>query len=282
MHLFLAFTSAMVLGSADFVGGLATKRARAFVVVCWSNGAGLLTALAFAAVVSHSGTGWSEVIWGGLAGLCGSLGAVLLYHALANGVMSLVAPTTAAAAAALPVIAGVMLGDRLTALAVAGVVCALGSVLLVSLNGEGSGEAADRKKALRTLGMALAAGAGFGLFFVFLARTPSDSSLWPLVWARCSSLTFLLGLGLARRTPLRLSGRPRKLALLSGVLDMGSSVLYLVAVRGSSLAVVGLLASLYPISTVLLARFVLGERIRGVQQIGVFLAVGSVLLLAWS
>ncbi|KUO16772.1 DMT family transporter [Streptomyces dysideae] len=282
MHLFLALASAMVLGSADFVGGLATKRASAFVIVLWSNTAGLLTALAFAGALSRGGTSWSEAAWGGLAGLCGSLGAMLLYHALANGVMSLVAPTTAAAAAALPVIAGVLLGDRLTALAVVGVVCALASVLLVSLNGESSAESADRRKALRTLGIALLAGAGFGLFFVFLARTPSDSSLWPLVWARCASLTLLLGLGLARRTPLRLSGRPRQLALLSGALDMGSSVLYLVAVRDGSLAVVGLLASLYPISTVLLARFVLGERIRGIQHAGVLLAVGSVLLLAWS
>lgn len=283
MHLFLALASAMVLGSADFVGGLAAKHARAFVVVCWSNTAGLLTALAFAGVLSRGGTSWSEAAWGGLAGLCGSIGAVLLYHALANGVMSLVAPTTAAAAAALPVIAGVLTGDRLTAPALFGVVCALASVLLVSLSGEGpEKQARDRKKALRTLGIALLAGAGFGLFFVFLARTPSDSSLWPLVWARCASLALLLALGLARRTPLRLSRQTARLALLSGVLDMGSSVLYLVAVRDGSLAIVGLLASLYPISTVLLARFVLKERIRRIQHVGVILAVGSVLLLAWS
>ncbi|MEU6526482.1 DMT family transporter [Streptomyces sp. NPDC046924] len=285
MHLFLALTSAMVLGSADFVGGLATKRARALAVVCWSNIAGLLTALAFTGLLSHGGTGWSEAAWGGLAGLCGSLGAVLLYHALANGVMSLVAPTTAAAAAALPVIAGVLLGDRLTALAVVGVLCALGSVLLVSLTGDGGaggdGIPADRKKTLRTLGTALTAGAGFGLFFVFLARTPGEAGLWPLVWARCASLTLLLLLSLGRGTPLRLTGRTRGLALLSGVLDMGASVLYLVAVRDGSLAVVGLLASLYPLSTVLLARFVLQEHIRGIQHVGVILAVGSVLLLAW-
>ncbi|MFF9818669.1 EamA family transporter [Streptomyces sp. NPDC014006] len=282
MNLFLALASAMVLGSADFVGGLATKHARAVVVVCWSNTAGLLTALVFAGVLSHGGTGWSEVVWGGIAGLCGSLGAILLYHALANGVMSLVAPTTAAAAAALPVVAGVMMGDRLTALAVVGVLCALASVLLVSLTGgDGSGSEA-RGKMLRSVGLALLAGAGFGLFFVFLARTPSDTSLWPLVWARCASLTLLLGVGLVRRTPLRLPVRPARFALLSGVLDMGSSVLFLIAVKNGSLAIIGLLASLYPISTVLLARFVLKERIRSVQHIGVALAVASVLLLAWN
>ncbi|MFI0776305.1 EamA family transporter [Streptomyces sp. NPDC021212] len=283
MNLFLALASAMVLGSADFVGGLATKTARAVVVVVWSNAAGLATALILVGLLSSSGTGWNEALWGGLAGLCGSAGAVLLYHALANGVMSLVAPTTAAAAAALPVMAGVLTGDRLSALAVLGVVCALAAVLLVSLTGGSDQESDGRRKMLQSVGLALLAGAGFGAFFVFLAHTPKDASLWPLVWARCASLSLLLVIGFARRTSLRLPAPPAKLALLSGVLDMGSSALFLIAVKsGGSLAIMGLLASLYPISTVLLARMVLKERIRPVQQLGVALAVGSVVLLAWN
>lgn len=289
MHLLLALASAMVLGSADFVGGLAAKRARVVIVVLVSNSAGLLTALALVGVLSRGGTSWDEVLWGGLAGLCGSVGAILLYRALANGVMSLVAPTTAAAAAALPVLAGVLTGDQLTALAVLGVVCALASVLLVSLGGDGDeGDGAKarpgegRRHLLRSLGLAILAGAGFGAFFVLLARTPSESSLWPLVWARCASLTLLVLVILARRTPRRLAAQPARLAVLSGVLDMGSSALFLIAVRGESLAIIGLLASLYPISTVLLARVVLKERIRRVQQLGVTLAVAGVVLLAWN
>ncbi|KPI04850.1 protein of unknown function DUF6 transmembrane [Actinobacteria bacterium OK074] len=285
MNLFLALASAMVLGSADFVGGLATKHARAAVVVCWSNMAGLLTALVFAGLLSRDGTGWSDAFWGGLAGLCGSVGAILLYRALAQGVMSVVAPTTAAAAAALPVGAGVLSGDRLTGLAVVGVLCALASVLLVSLSGDSADDpdsAADRRRMIRSVGLALLAGAGFGLFFVLLAHTSDNAGLWPLVWARCASLTLLLALGLIRRTPLRLPSHSARLALLSGVLDMGSSILFLVAVKGGSLAIIGLLASLYPVSTVLLARFVLKERIRRIQHVGVVLALGSVLLLAWS
>ncbi|MFD3631122.1 EamA family transporter [Streptomyces sp. NPDC058664] len=283
MNLFLALASAMVLGAGDFVGGLAAKKARAVVVVVWSNAAGLATALALVGLLSRSGSSWHEVFWGSLAGLCGSAGAVLLYRALAGGVMSLVAPTTAAAAAALPVVAGVLTGDRLSGVAVLGVVCALAAVLLVSLSGDGAGEPDDRRKMLRSLGLALLAGAGFGAFFVFLARTPSDTSLWPLVWARCASLTaILLLVVLVRRTSPRLSGRPARLALLSGVLDMGSSALFLVAVRDGSLAVIGLLASLYPISTVLLARVLLKERIRAIQHLGVVLAVGSVVLFAWN
>jgi drug/metabolite transporter (DMT)-like permease len=134
----------------------------------------------------------------------------------------------------------------------------------------------------RSVGMALLAGAGFGAFFVFLSRTPSQHSLWPLVWARCASLTLLLVVALARRVSPVLSGRPARLALLSGALDMSSSALFLIAVKHGSLAVVGLLSSLYPISTVLLASVVLKERIRRIQHLGVTLAVMSVFLLAWN
>ncbi|MFB7937622.1 EamA family transporter [Streptomyces sp. NPDC056049] len=282
MNLFLALASAMVLGAGDFVGGLAAKTARAVIVVVWSNAAGLATALVLVGLLSRSGSSWNEVFWGALAGLCGSAGAVLLYRALASGVMSLVAPTTAAAAAALPVVAGVLTGDRLSALAVIGVVCAIAAVLLVSLSGDGTGEDADRRAMLRSMALALLAGAGFGAFFVLLAHTSSETSLWPLVWARCASLSAILLFILVRRTSPALSARPARLALLSGVLDMGSSALFLVAVRDGSLAVIGLLASLYPISTVLLARMVLKERIRGIQHVGVALAVGSVVLLAWN
>jgi drug/metabolite transporter (DMT)-like permease len=282
VNVVLALASALVLGSADFVGGLAAKRARALVVVILSNSAGLVTALALVGLISPQGTGWAEAGWGALAGLCGSAGAIVLYRALANGVMSLVAPTTAAAAAAAPVLAGVLMGDRLSALAVAGVLCALASVLLVSLSGDGGDEAGGRRAMIRSVGMALLAGAGFGAFFVFLSRTPSQHSLWPLVWARCASLTLLLAVALARRVPPVLSGRPARLALLSGALDMSSSALFLIAVKHGSLAVVGLLSSLYPISTVLLASVVLKERIRRIQHLGVTLAVMSVFLLAWN
>ncbi|GGV01157.1 multidrug transporter [Kitasatospora herbaricolor] len=281
MNLVLALASALVLGSADFVGGLAAKRAAAAVVVIWSNAAGLATALLLVTVLSRSGTGWGDMLWGGLAGLCGSVGAILLYRALAGGVMSLVAPTTAAAAAALPVVAGVLTGDRLTTLAVLGVVTALGAVLLVSLGDATPDADGGRRETLRSLGLALLAGAGFGAFFVLLSRTPGHSGPWPLVWARCASLTLLLGIAAARRTSLRLPAAAARPALLSGLLDMASSALFLVAVRGGSLAVVGLLSSLYPVSTVVLARFVLKERIRPVQHCGVALAVGSVLLFAY-
>ena len=109
-----------------------------------------------------------------------------------------------------------------------------------------------------TVALAIGAGLGFGAFMVCLANTPPSSGLWPLVFARIASLGVLLGVARAQRVSLRGSAPARLdwlgLAWLAGVLDMASSVLYLLAVRDGSLAVVGLLASLAPVSTVVLAR----------------------------
>ena len=120
MYLALALLSSFVLGSADFVGGAAARRARATVIVVWSNAAGLLAALALVVFVVPGAVSMRDVGWGVGAGLCGSFGAVLLYRALACGVMSVLAPSSAAAAAAVPVTVGIALGERISGPAAVG------------------------------------------------------------------------------------------------------------------------------------------------------------------
>jgi drug/metabolite transporter (DMT)-like permease len=280
MHLALALLSSLVLGSADFVGGAAARRARAAVVVVWSNAAGLLAALVLAVLVVPGAAGLRDLGWGAAAGISGSFGAVLLYRALACGVMSVVAPSSAAAAAAVPVTIGIALGERISGPAAVGVVAALGSVMLLThTSGPGS---PDRGPVARTMTYAVLAGVSFGFFLVLLAQSSAASSLWPLVAARSASLALLVGLALVRRQTLDLAGPSARLALLAGVLDMTSNVLFLFAIRGSELALVGLLASLSPLGTVGLAHLVLRERIRAVQGLGAALAMGSVVLLALS
>ncbi|MCZ7440631.1 DMT family transporter [Micromonospora sp. WMMC241] len=274
----LSLASATVLGSADFVGGIATKRAAAVTVVLWSNAAGLLTAVLFVGLVGGDGFGAGDLVWGALAGLAGSVGAMLLYHSLAHGTMSVVAPTTAAMAAILPVLVGVGSGETVSTTAAVGLACGIVAIPCVSV--APAEEGARRRPALRTVAGALAAGAGFGLFFVLLSRTGDTSGLWPLVAARCASLAMLAVLWPVGRWPARLSRPTAGLALLSGALDMFSSVLYLVAVREGYLSVAGLLASLYPISTLVLARVVLRERATRVQWAGVGLALAGIFLLA--
>jgi drug/metabolite transporter (DMT)-like permease len=278
VSLLLALLSSLVLGAADFAGGLAAKRMRTIAVVIWSNAAGLLVALAAVAVVVPGTPRAADLGWGVLAGLCGSVGAGLLYRALASGAMLLAAPVAAVAAALLPVIAGVTMGERLGPLTAAGVGIAVISVALVSRR------PADRIRRPASPGVTVllgtGAGLGFGAFMVALSQTPSTSGLWPLVFARCASLTVLLAVAAAHRVPIRPVGAAHRLAWFAGVLDIGSSVFYLLAVREGSLALVGLLASLSPVSTVLLARLLLRERTYLWQRIGAGLAMSSVLLLA--
>jgi uncharacterized membrane protein len=278
MSVVLAFASAMVLGSADFCGGLAAKRANVFAVVIWSNVTGLLVALLINAVLGGSGWSVPDILWGGAAGIAGCVGALLLYKALASGVMTVVAPTTAAVAAAVPVIAGITLGNHLSMAAGTGIGLGVVAVWLVSRTADDG--SADPRQGLGSVLMSLLAGAGFGAFFVFLSFTDSGSSLWPLVWARVASVFLLSVVLISRRTPVRLPRLAAAQAMLSGALDMISSALFVVAVRGGDIAVVGLLASLYPVSTVFLARIVLGERLRSVQAIGVVLAMVTVVLLS--
>ncbi len=285
MSLVLAVLSSMVLGGADFMGGLAARRARAGLVVVWSTGAGLVTCLVAAVMLLPGRPAAADLGWGCLAGLTGSVGAVLLYRALARGLMVLVAPTAAVAAALLPVLVGVLSGEDLGPRTAAGVVVALLALGLVSRRAPGP-TATDRLPVGRSLLLALGAGLSFGAFMVCLAHTAPASSLWPLVAARATALAVLVVVlvvapaARGRRASLRLAAAPARLAVAAGILDVASSALYLVAVRGGSLAVVGLLASLAPVTTVLLARLLLKERTLVVQRLGALLAVGSVIILA--
>jgi drug/metabolite transporter (DMT)-like permease len=278
MVIVLALLSSAILGSADFVGGIAARRARSSVVVLWSNAAGLVSAMAIVALLPGRFT-TGDLGWGLLAGLCGSAGAVMLYRALAAGVMSVVAPTTAAAAALVPGLAGLLHGEEVTATAAAGAAAAFTAMVLISRRSQGS---AASDGLTRGIGSALLAGVSFGGFLVMLARTADEAASWPLVFARCSSLPILLLVLLGSGISLRMPVSATRLALLSGVLDMVSNVLFLLVIRNGHLVLIGLLASLSPVGTIGLARILLKERLRAPQQVGAVLAICSVLLLAVS
>jgi drug/metabolite transporter (DMT)-like permease len=133
---------------------------------------------------------------------------------------------------------------------------------------------------VRGIGLAVLAGISFGGFLVMLAQTSPASGLGPLVAARAASVTILVGQLLVRRQSLAVPRPAVRLSLAAGLLDMAANVLFLVAVRIGELAVVGLLASLSPLGTVLLARILLNERLRGPQRVGTALAVGSIAVLS--
>ncbi|MBF8188744.1 DMT family transporter [Nonomuraea sp. K274] len=270
----LATVCAVVYGTADFFGGLASRRSQVLSVVALSQIAGLVLILALLPVLPGM-FGGLALSWGMLAGLAGAAGLALFYRALATGVMSVVAPTTAVTSAALPVLYGLATGERPGFWALAGVVLALGAVLLVSQD-----RSADRTGSVGSALIALAAGAGFGGFFILLAMAPADSGLWPLVGARMSSITTVALLALLTRRALRPGAGSLHIILAAGALDMAANVLYLLAERQGLISLVAVLVSLYPASTLLLARKVLGERLRGIQVAGVACALGAVALIA--
>ncbi|TMR33210.1 DMT family transporter [Nonomuraea zeae] len=270
----LATACAVVYGTADFFGGLATRRSQVFSVVVLSQIAGLVLILGLLPLLPGT-FGAPALTWGLASGLAGAAGLVLFYRALAMGVMSVVAPTTAVTSAALPVTFGLATGERPAVWALVGVALALGAVLLVSQEGSGG-----RRASLSSVLAALAAGAGFGGFFILLSMAPHEAGLWPLVGARLSSISLVALLAVLARRALKPGPGSLHIIVAAGVLDMAANVLYLLAQQDGLLSLVAVLVSLYPASTLLLARQVLGERLRAVQVAGVACALVAVALIA--
>lgn len=277
MAVLLALASAATYGAADFLGGLSSRRAPAVAVTLVSQAAGLVVLLCAVAVLGGSPTR-ADLAWGAASGLAGGVGLLLLYRGLAGGTMSVVAPITAVCAAAVPVGAGLAMGERPSALALTGVVVALLAIVLVSREEAPAG--APRGPVTAAVRTALLAGVAFGLFFVLLERTGDEAGLWPLVTARGGSIALLAAIGQVAGEPLRVPRAALGGVLAAGILDMTANVLYLLAVREGLLSLVAVLSSLYPASTVLLATVVLRERLHPVQRTGLAAAAAAVALIA--
>ncbi|MEU3165350.1 DMT family transporter [Streptosporangium sp. NPDC006930] len=271
----LATTCAVVYGAADFLGGLATRRSRVLAVVLLSQLAGLALIAALLPFLPERPSP-AALAWGAASGLCGTAGVVLFYRALAGGVMSVVAPITATFSAALPVLFGLAVGERPEPVALAGVVLALLAVLLVS-RGSSDGEASG---GYRPILASLAAGAGFGGFFIIIAQAPADGGMWPLFGARLISVTFIALSALAVGRLSRPGPGTLPVIFAAGVLDMAANVLFVLAQQRGMLSLVAVLVSLYPASTLLLARRFLGERLNTVQMVGIGFTLTAVALIA--
>jgi drug/metabolite transporter (DMT)-like permease len=271
----LALCSAAIYGIGDFCGGSAARRTPAASVLLWSHVVGLVLAAASLPLVSADPT-TSDVLLGALGGLGGAAGVGLLYQALSIGPMSVVAPTTALLAAIVPVLAGLIQGERPSAGIGIGIVLALVAIVLVAAEGEGSLKPADPRSLLYALG----AGLGFGLFFVALSHTGDHAGTWPLLGARAASVGVVGALALVGRVPAKVAGGARSLTVAAGVLDVTANLLYLLAVRRGLLSVVSVLAALYPVSTVVLARVLLRERFTSLQRVGMALALPATILVA--
>ncbi|HZV80523.1 MAG TPA: DMT family transporter [Candidatus Binatus sp.] len=276
MGIALALAAAFIYGAADFLGGLATKRNDVRVVVLLSGGAGLIIAILSLPVFGNGAPLERDLVLGAGVGLAGVIGIAALYRGLAIARMSVVAPITAVIAAAVPIAYGLLRGERPSVGAIVGIVLALVAVALVSSSSDE--DVAGQPEPKRTgIALALISGLGFGFVYVLLAA--SSRGAWPLVASRT---TFLIVLGLTALIwrPAKLASGTGRLAVTSGALDMGANLLYLLALRHTLVSIAAVIASLYPASTVMLARMVLHERLQMVQWIGVACALVGVVLMA--
>jgi drug/metabolite transporter (DMT)-like permease len=280
-----ALASSALYGAGDFLGGLASKRASTAWVVAISQASGLLVLVTGVGLLAEAEPMPADFGWGAAAGLSGTLGVALLYRALAIGTMGVVAPITAVCAVALPVLVSIARGQRPSALALTGIALAMVAIVLVSQQQPAGPSAVPAPRSIGGLQAgvphALLSGVAIGIFFIVLAEARAESGLWPLVGARGVAVPACLLVGaLGAGTPLRATPRAAVLtAAAAGIVDMTANVLYLLASRLGSLPVVVTLSSLYPASTVVLARLVLGERLHRTQTIGMLCALIAVALI---
>jgi len=269
----LALGSAMLYGSADFMGGAAARRAHPLAVLAITAPAGAFVMLVAAlltggwSAMTAAGTGWA--IAGGAAG---SFGLMAFYAGFAAAPMSVVAPVTALIATVLPVGVAIAQGERPSATVAIGAVVCVAAVILVSTERGGATKLSARLKAL---GYAVPAGAAFGMFFLFLRDAGTDGVVWPVAIARVTGT--LVALACCVAIGVRpLGWRPDRaafgVAVTSGVFDAAANVAYVMATRAGMFGLAVVVTSLYPGVTVLLARCVFGERMRWVQQAGLVLA----------
>ena len=274
----LAGFSAALYGSADFCGGLATRRASVVPVMIFAQLAGLAALLLVLPLLPPASAGIADLMWGALGGCALAGGLTLLYRGLATGKMSVVAPVTAVLAVVVSALAGFAAGDRLSWAGWGGVALALAAIVLVGQDGAPA-SAAEGRSAARGLRAALLAGALLGLFLTALKQTAPASGLLPLVPARLSAAAALAVAALFTRPSLRGARSAAWLILAGGALDVCANVFYLLATRLGTLTVAATLTSLYPASTIVLARFFLGERLRGIQVAGLVCAAAGVALI---
>jgi drug/metabolite transporter (DMT)-like permease len=229
-------------------------------------------------VVVSQGRGPLEggaIAFGLAGGLVGSLGLLALYRALAIGRMSLVAPT-AALSGTIPVAWGLLRGDRPSPVQLLGVVVAIAGIVLAARTPDHTGG-----RNTRGLGLALVAAVTLGAFVVFLDEAGRSDPAWATLMIRTGAISVLGVAALATRPSLAIGTGDASRLISLGLLDNGANLAFAYAAdAGGMLALTSVLGSLYPVTTVLLARFLLRERLARLQAAGVAAALTGVALIA--
>ncbi len=268
----LGLTSAACWGAGDFCGGLATKSTQVYRVIISSQIVSLILLLALAFILHEPLLPFDALLLSCIGGVFGAIGIIGLYRALADGHMGIAAPVSGVIAAAVPVIAGAVIEGLPKLSQLIGFGLALVAVWLISRTGHVNVR-------WRDLGLPALAGLCFGIFYVIIGSASGSDVWWPLVAARCGSLSFLFSMTLLTRQPHLVEKSHFTLILIIGVMEVGGNACYILARQAGRLDVAAVLASLYPATTVLLARFVLKEHVGRSQLMGIAAALAAIVLI---
>ena len=273
----LGLASSVAWGISDFLAGIRSRRLPLLTVLFASQLAGLIAIVAIVVGRGEGAPGGDFALFAALSSLAGLVGLGSFYRGLAIGAMGVVAPVSATAAI-IPVVFGIASGDRPTLVQGAGVALAVAGVALASR--EASDEARAHGQLATGVGLALISAVGFGLFFVTIDLASDADVYWVLLVNRITGVSLLTAAVLIARPALGMSGADGRVLVLVGLLDMAANAMFAVASTKGLVSVVAVLASLYPVTTILLARLVLRERLHALQRAGAVGALAGVALIS--
>ncbi len=299
----LALAAAVSYGASDYVAGLAARQASVIRVMVLSELANTALLLCVVPFISTTAPSLPALAWGAAAGVSGVAGAMTLYLGFRHAAFSVASSVSAVGSAAFSVLAGLLLGERPSALALAGVALALPAIAGVSASagqgtaappGESPAASAGPDRAADPaghpgpiarghaagVGFGLIAGAAFGLFFIFLNRAGSASDAWPLLASDLTGVLTATGLAAATRQLGLPPPGARWLSAATGLTAAAGTLAFFLATHRGLLAITAVITSLYPAGTIVLARVLLGERLTLVRLAGLGLAAVSVILIA--
>ena len=263
---------ALSFGTGDFAGAFAARRAGALVVVAGAHGVGLIALLIGALLVRPAVPDLGAIAVGLAAGVAGVAGLAALYRGMSLGSMGLVTSLSGAGSLAIPLVAGSLFGSTLTGVQLLGVACAAGAAAA-------AGGASRSEVGRRSLLLAGVAAVSFGAWYVLIdVAARAGDPLWALVFSRAASAGIAAAVTIPRRVERRLI--PVRIVILAGLFDVGGNALYVVAREQIPIGLAAALIGLYPIVTMLLARFVLGERLPRLGQLGVGLAILGIIFIS--
>lgn len=272
--LLLALGASLAWGVADFVGPWQGKTLGVLRVMLWGQVAGLALLGTVTAARGEAPDDWA-VLWAAVAALSGTLGLFAFYRGMVTGTMSVVAPI-AGASAIVPVVYGVSTGDRPTALQLAGMAAAIVGVVLAAREQQAGGG----RRLAAGAGLALLAAIGFGFYFPPMHAAGAADPWWSAFVFRFTAAVVVLAAVAVRRPTLRLTRWPLVVVLAVGCVDTLGNLLFAASASHGIVSVTSVLASLYPVVTVVLAAVVLHERVAGLQRVGAVLTLAGVVLIS--